>query len=126
MIEGTIAGLTGERFSKYLVVDLAEEVMEMHAAFNDPQKYSVHEARFRQIVARGAANSILDALLETLILNSGSSQLQRPQLSQDLRRFAEMHREIYRAIRSRNPIRAKILREQHLRETFRRSKVEED
>jgi GntR family transcriptional repressor for pyruvate dehydrogenase complex len=35
--------------------------------------------------------------------------------SRDLRESAEMHREIYRAIRTRNPLEARKAMEQHLR-----------
>jgi GntR family transcriptional repressor for pyruvate dehydrogenase complex len=34
--------------------------------------------------------------------------------AQDLKESAEMHREIYRAIRSHNPVQARIAMEQHL------------
>ena len=118
VIKGAISGLAAERSSKRFVAELAEEVAEMYAAFNDPQGYSIHEVRFHQIIARAAGNLILETLLETLAVDSHNSQLQRAQPSQDLRQSAEIHHEIYRAIRSRNPARAKMLMEQHLREAF--------
>jgi GntR family transcriptional repressor for pyruvate dehydrogenase complex len=117
VIEGAITGLAAERSSKRFVAELAEEVAEMYAASNNPEGYSIHELRFRQIIARAAGNPSLDALLETLAVNSHNSQLQRAQLSQDHRQSAKIHHEIYRAIRSRNPIRAKMLMEHYLRGT---------
>jgi GntR family transcriptional repressor for pyruvate dehydrogenase complex len=86
----------------------------MYAAINDPQRYSHHDVRFHRTIARAAGNPILEALLETLAANiyRGSYLAQPPH---GLRQSAEMHHEIYRAIRSRNPIRAKLLMEQHLR-----------
>jgi GntR family transcriptional repressor for pyruvate dehydrogenase complex len=118
VIEGAIAGLAAERSSNRYMTELADEVVEMYAAFNDPQKYSVHDVRFHRIISRAAGNPILDALLETLAVNFHNSQPQQAQPSQDLRQSAEMHHEIYRAVRSRNPIRAKNLMERHLREHF--------
>jgi GntR family transcriptional repressor for pyruvate dehydrogenase complex len=117
VIEGAIAGLAAERSSNRYMTELAEEV-EMHAAFNDPQKYSVHDVRFHRIISRAAGNPILDALLVTLAVNLHNSQPLQAQPSQDLRQSAEMRHEIYRAVRSRNPIRAKNLIERHLPENF--------
>ena len=59
VIEGAITGLAAERSSKRFVAELAEEVAEMYAAFNDPQRYSIHEVRFHHIIARAAGNPIL-------------------------------------------------------------------
>jgi GntR family transcriptional repressor for pyruvate dehydrogenase complex len=115
VIEGTIAGLAAERSSHRCVTELAEEVAEMYTALNDPPKYSIHDVRFHRTIARAAGNPVLDALLETLTVNFHDGQ---PQLLQDLRQLTEMHREIFRAIRSRDPIQAKILMEEHLRGTF--------
>jgi len=118
VIEGTIAGLAAERSSHRYVAELAEEVAEMYTALNDPPKYSILDVRFHRTIAQAAGNPILDALLETLTVNFHDGQPQRAPPSQDLRQFTEMHREIFRAIRSRNPIRAKILMERHLRGAF--------
>ncbi len=118
VIEGTIAGLAAERCPNRAVAELAEEIAEMYAALNDPPEYSIHDVRFHRTIARAAGNPILDALLETLTVNFHDGQPQRTQPSQDLRQFTEMHHEIFRAIRSRNPIRARTLMEEHLRGTF--------
>jgi GntR family transcriptional regulator, transcriptional repressor for pyruvate dehydrogenase complex len=117
VIEGTIAGLAAERPASKFVAELAEEVAEMYAAINDPPRYSHHDVRFHRTIARAAGNAILDALLETLAANIHSRSY-RSQPSDALRQSTEMHHEIYRAIRSRNPIRAKLLMEQHLRGTL--------
>jgi GntR family transcriptional regulator, transcriptional repressor for pyruvate dehydrogenase complex len=118
VIQGTLAGLAAERSSKRYLAQLAEELAEMYAALNDPEKYSIHGARFHRTIGRAAGNAILDALLETLAANIYNSRPYRAQPSQDLRQSAKTHHEIYRAIRSRNPIRAKLLMEQHLRGTL--------
>jgi GntR family transcriptional repressor for pyruvate dehydrogenase complex len=114
VIQGTLAGLAAERSTTRYMAELAEEVAGMHAALNDPQRYSIHDVRFHRIIARAAGNAILDALLETLTANVDASRLHRDLSSEKLRQSAETHHEIYRAIRSRNPIRAKLLMEQHL------------
>lgn len=117
VIEGTIAGLAAERPASKFLAALAEEVAEMYAAINDPQRYSHHDVRFHRTIAQAAGNAILEALLETLAANIYSRSC-RAHPSHDLRQSAEVHHEIYRAIRSRNPIRAKLLMERHLRGGF--------
>jgi GntR family transcriptional repressor for pyruvate dehydrogenase complex len=112
LIEGTVVGLAAERSTSKHLAELAEEVAEMYGAVNDPGRYSVHDARFRRAIARAAGNAILVALFETLTANLGDCRPLRPQSPPSLRQDVEVHREIYRAIRSKNPSRAKILMQQ--------------
>jgi GntR family transcriptional regulator, transcriptional repressor for pyruvate dehydrogenase complex len=115
LIEEAIVGLAAERSTSKHLAELAEEVAEMYGALSDPGKYFIHDVRFHRTIARAAGNAILDALLETLTANVYDSRpLRSPR---NLRQVAEVHREIYRAIRSRNPSRAKILMQQLSRGT---------
>jgi GntR family transcriptional regulator, transcriptional repressor for pyruvate dehydrogenase complex len=86
-------------------------------ALSDSGRYSIHMARFHRTIARAAGNAILDALLETLTANVYDSRPLRARSLRNLRQVAEVHRKIYRAIRSRNPSRAKILMQQLSRGT---------
>jgi FCD domain-containing protein len=106
-----------ERSTSKHLAELAEEVAEMYGTLNDPGRYSIHDVRFHRTIARAAGNAILDALLETRTANVYESRPVRPRSSRHLSQVAEVHREIYRAIRSRNPSRAKILMQQLSRET---------
>ncbi len=113
-IEASVAALAAERATGEHIAELAEEVAEMYAAIDDPQEYLIHDVRFHRTIARAAGNPILGALMETLTASLYDTRRMTVDNSHDLKESAEMHREIYRAIRSRNPSAAKAAMEQHL------------
>ena len=117
LIEEAVVGLAAERSTTKHLAELAEEVAEMYATLSDPGRYSIHDVRFHRTIARAAGNVILDALLETLTANVYDSKPLRARSPRNLRQVAEVHREIYRVIRSRNPSRAQILMQQLSRGT---------
>lgn len=114
VLESNVAALAAERATDEHLAELAEEVAEMYAALDDPQEYLIHDVRFHRTIARAAGNPILAALMETITANLYGNRIQTVALSQDLKESAEMHREIYRAIRSHNPAQARSTMEQHL------------
>jgi GntR family transcriptional repressor for pyruvate dehydrogenase complex len=114
VIEASVASLAAERASDEHVAELAEEVAEMYASLTDPHEYLIHDIRFHRTIARAAGNPILGALMETITSNLYDTRRLTVANSQDLKESAEMHREIYRAIRSHNPPQAKRSMEQHL------------
>jgi GntR family transcriptional repressor for pyruvate dehydrogenase complex len=115
VIEASVASLAAERASDEHIAELAEEVAEMYAALADPQEYLIHDIRFHRTIARAAGNPILGALMETITANLYDGRRRTVQNSLDLKQSAEMHREIYRAIRSRNPEAARRTMQQHLK-----------
>ena len=114
VIEASVAGLAAERATGDHIAELAEEVAEMYASMDDPQEYLIHDIRFHRTIAKAAGNPILGALMETITANLYDSRRATAHNSSDLKESAEMHREIYRAIRSRNPEAARKTMEQHL------------
>ena len=113
-IEASVAALAAERATNDQLAELAEEVAEMYASMDDPQQYLIHDIRFHRTIARASGNPILGALMETITANLYETRRATVGNSVDLKESAEMHREIYRAIRSRNPENAKRAMEQHL------------
>jgi GntR family transcriptional regulator, transcriptional repressor for pyruvate dehydrogenase complex len=116
VIEANVASLAAERATDEHIAELAEEVAEMYAALDDPQEYLIHDVRFHRTIARASGNPILGALMETITANLYDNRRLTAGHSQSLKQSAEMHREIFRAIRSRNPIQARRTMEQHLNE----------
>ena len=114
VIESSVASLAAERATDEHVAELAEEVAEMYASLDDPHEYLIHDVRFHRTIARAAGNPILAALMETISSNLYDTRRLTVANSQDLKESAEMHREIYRAIRSHNPPQAELSMEQHL------------
>ena len=115
VLESNIAALAAERATDEHIAELAEEVAEMYAALDDPQEYLIHDVRFHRTIARAAQNPILAALMETITANMYDSRHITVEHSTDLKESAEMHREIYRAIRTHNPAQARHTMESHLK-----------
>jgi GntR family transcriptional repressor for pyruvate dehydrogenase complex len=114
VLEASVASLAAERATDEHIAELAEEVAEMYASLSDPHEYLIHDVRFHRTIARAAGNPILAALMETITANLYDGRRLTVENSRDLKQSAEMHREIYRAIRSHNPPQAKLTMEQHL------------
>ena len=114
VIESNVAALAAERATDEHIAELAEEVAEMYAALGDPQEYLIHDVRFHRTIARASGNPILGALMETITANLYEYRSKTVVNAVDLKESAEMHREIYRAIRSHNPAQARHTMEKHL------------
>jgi GntR family transcriptional regulator, transcriptional repressor for pyruvate dehydrogenase complex len=115
ILEGSLAALAAERGGDEHFTILSEEVAEMYATFDEPQEYLIHDVRFHRAIAEAAGNPILAVLMETVATAIYDERRKTVEQSVDLRRSAEMHRAIYRAIRARDPIAARKTMEQHLR-----------
>ncbi len=113
-LEASVAALAAERATNDHLAELAEEVAEMYASMDDPQEYLIHDVRFHRTIARASGNPILGALMETITANLYETRRATVDNSSDMKESAEMHRDIYRAIRSRNPEAARRAMEKHL------------
>ena len=114
VLESSIAALAAERATGEHIAELAEEVAEMYATLDDPREYLIHDIRFHRTVARAAGNPILAALMETITANLYDRRSKTVENALDLKQSTELHREIYRAIRSHNPAQARLSMEKHL------------
>jgi GntR family transcriptional repressor for pyruvate dehydrogenase complex len=114
ILESQVAALAAERGKEEHHALLSEQVAEMFAAMNSPVDYLIHDILFHRIISQASGNPILAALIETITSALYDKRRKTVERSIDLRESAEMHREIYRAIRSHKPIEARKLMEQHL------------
>lgn len=113
-IEMAMAGLAAERATGDQMASMAEEIAGMYASLEDPEQYLVHDMHFHQNVAAASGNRILTALMNmvaTILLDVRSKTVKR---AKDLKESAEMHRQIYRAIRLHNPEAARNAMRDHL------------
>lgn len=115
IVESNIAALAAERGKEEHHAALAEEVAEMFAVMDDPSQYLIHDVLFHRIISKAAGNPILAAVVETITSALYDKRRRTVERSIDTRESAEMHREIYKAIRSHKPQEARRLMEQHLR-----------
>ncbi|MEI9968392.1 MAG: FCD domain-containing protein [Terracidiphilus sp.] len=110
-----LAALAAERGKQEQFSALAEEVADMFASMSTPAEYLIHDLMFHRIVSQASGNPILAAIIETITSALYDTRRKTVERSTDMRESAEMHREIYRAIRARKPKEAHNLMEQHLR-----------
>ncbi|MGC8548793.1 MAG: FadR/GntR family transcriptional regulator [Acidobacteriaceae bacterium] len=115
ILESHLAALAAERGKEEHHSALAEEVTEMYATFDKPGEYLIHDVSFHRIIARASGNPILAAVMETITSAMYDKRRKTVERSTDLRQSAELHREIYKAIRARKPEEASRLMEKHLR-----------
>ena len=115
ILESHVAALAAERSKEEHHAALAEEVAEMFAAIERPADYLIHDLAFHRIVAQASGNPILAAIIETITSALYDTRRKTVEQSIDIRESAEMHHELYRAIRARKPQEAHNLMEQHLR-----------
>ena len=115
ILESHLAAMAAERGREEHFTALAEEVTEMYATFHEPQEYLIHDMRFHRTIAEASGNPILAVLMETIMAALYDERRKTVERSRDLKQAAEIHREIYRAIRSRNAMEARAVMERHLK-----------
>jgi len=123
-LEMSIAGLAAERATSEQMTQMAEEVAGMYASLDEPEQYLVHDMRFHQIIAAASQNRILTALMNmvaTILFEYRSKTVKR---ATDLKESAEQHRNIYRAMRDRNPESARNAMRDHLIQTQKAQRME--
>jgi len=110
------AGLAAECATPDHIASLAEEVASLFASMDAPHRFLVHDINFHRIVAAASGNPIVAAVVE--MVSALYYQQRRATAEQasdrDLRDAAGAHREIYRAIRARDPEAARRLMNDHL------------
>src|SRR5262252_1494438 len=126
-LEMAIAGLAAERATGEQLASLAEEMAGMYASLELPEDYLIHDMRFHQMVAAASGNRILTALMNMVAATLFDVRRKTVRRAHDLKESAEMHREIYRAIRDRNAeeTRNKMRAHLMLAETAQRLEMEQ-
>lgn len=114
VLEVVLAELAAQKAKDEHLALIAEEVAEMYAALDDPQEYLVHDIRFHRAVAAAGGNQILSALMDMVSTTMYENRRATVERASDLRESAEMHRRIYRMIRTRKPKEAGALMKEHL------------
>src|ERR1044072_523369 len=113
-LEMAVAGLAAERATSDLLATMAEEVAEMFASLDDPEQFLIHDVRFHQTVAAASGNRILTSLMNMVATILFETRIKTIKRAKDLKESAEMHRQVYPAIRERNPEAAREAMREHL------------
>ena len=115
LLESSLAALAAERGREEHLTALAEEVTEMYATVDNPVEYLIHDVRFHRTIAQASGNPILAALMETITSALYDDRRKTVERTTSLKESADMHREIYRAIRTKNGSEARAVMERHLK-----------
>ncbi|MEO6655076.1 MAG: FadR/GntR family transcriptional regulator [Pyrinomonadaceae bacterium] len=124
-LEKSIAGMAAERATSEQMTLMAEEVTGMYASLGDPEQYLVHDMQFHQTIAAASNNRILTSLMNmvaTILFDARSKTVKR---ARDLKESAEQHHNIYRAMREHDPEAASRAMHDHLIETQKAQRLEE-
>jgi GntR family transcriptional repressor for pyruvate dehydrogenase complex len=114
ILESELAALAADRGKEQHLAAMSEEVAEMYATVDNPIEYLIHDVRFHRVIAQASGNPILAALMETITSALYDERRKTAERSRDLKQSADLHREIYRAIRSRDAGEARSVMERHL------------
>lgn len=114
VLEVGVAGLAAERAAAEHLTAIAEELTEMFAALDDPGAFLLHDVRFHRALASGCGNKVLAALVEMVAAQFYEQRRRTVGGARDLRESAELHRRIFRAVRSKDPEAARRAMTEHL------------
>ena len=113
-LEMAIAALAAERATGDQIAPIAEEITEMYTSLDQPEEFLIHDMRFHQLVAAASGNRILTALMNMVATILFDVRRRTVNCARDLKESAEMHRQIYRAIKDRDPAGARDAMHDHL------------
>jgi GntR family transcriptional repressor for pyruvate dehydrogenase complex len=114
IIESSLAALAAERGKEEHYAAMAEQVADMFASADNPTEFLKHDVLFHRFIAKASGNPILAAIIETITSAMYEERRKTVQRAHYLRDMAEMHREIFRAIRAHDPVHARKMMELHL------------
>lgn len=125
VLEVGAAGLAAERATGEQLATMAEEITEMFAALKDPQLFLVHDVAFHRAVAAASGNPTLATLVEMVSAILYARRRDTIERAHDFNEALELHRRIYRAIRSHKPDDAREAMRDHIVRAQRAFAIEE-
>lgn len=125
-LEMAIAGLAAERANGNHLASVAEELAGMYASIEAPEEYLIHDMRFHQTIAAASGNRILTALMNMIATILFDARRKTVRRAHDLKESAELHRQIYQALRSHNPEAACAAMHRHLLLAQKAQQLEEE
>ena len=114
ILEVGAAGLAAENATSEQIATLADEIAEMYASLNDPQEYLVHDIRFHRAVAEASNNPTLATLVEMVSAVMYERRRETIERAHDFSESLELHQQVYRAIRARQPEEARSAMREHI------------
>src|SRR6476660_6374501 len=125
VLEVGAAGLAAERATGEQLATMSEEIAEMFVALKDPQQFLLHDIAFHRAVAAASGNQTLATLVEMVSAVLYERRRDTIERAHDFNEALELHRRVYRAIRSRNPEEAREAMREHIVRAQRAFALEE-
>jgi len=125
ILEVGAAGFAAERATGDDLATMAEEIAEMYATLKDPQQFLVHDVAFHRAVAAASGNPTLATLVEMVSAILYERRRETIARAHDFNEAVELHRRVYRAIRSRKPDEAREAMRDHIMRAQRAFALEE-
>jgi len=114
VLEVGAAGLAAKHATSEQLATLADEIAEMYASLNDPQEYLVHDIRFHRAIADASGNPTLATLVEMVSAVMYERRRETIERAHDFGESLELHQQVYRAIRARQPEEARAAMREHI------------
>lgn len=116
ILEVAAAGLAAERATADQLATMAEEVASLFAALGEAQVFLVHDINFHRTVALASGNPMVASLVDMVsrIFYEQRRETAQRATDRNLRDAADMHRQIYQAIRARDVEAARLAMNEHL------------
>ena len=124
-LEVSIARMAAERATGEQLAPISDAVSGMFAACEDPQAFLIEDIRFHAAVGAASGNPILASVVGMISAMFYEQRRQTADRRRDLRPVAEMHWQIYQAIRDREAGRAAHLMSEHLIQAEKDQQAEE-
>jgi len=125
ILEVGAAGLAAEHATGEQLATLADEIAEMYANLNEPQQYLVHDICFHRAVAAASNNPTLVTLVEMVSAVMYERRRETIDRAHDFSESLELHQQVYRAIRARQPEEARAAMREHIVRAQRAFALEE-
>jgi GntR family transcriptional regulator, transcriptional repressor for pyruvate dehydrogenase complex len=113
-LEVGAAGLAAERATGEQLAAMSEEIAEMFVALKDPQQFLLHDITFHRAVAAASGNPTLATLVEMVSAILYERRRDTIERAHDFNEALDLHRRIYRAIRTRKPDEAREAMREHI------------
>src|SRR6266567_7598110 len=126
ILEVGAAGLAAQHATGEQLATLAEEIASMYATLNNPQEYLVHDIRFHRAVAAASGNPTLATLVEMVSAVMYERRRETIDRAHDFRESLDLHQQVYRAIRRRQPEEARAAMREHILSAQRAFALEEN
>jgi len=125
VLEVSAARMAAERSTGEAIAAIADQVTGMFATIDDPSAFLVHDIRFHRAVAAASGNPIVASLVEMVSAIFYERRRRTATRARDLRLTAQVHREIYHAIRDHDRAAAERLMFDHLAQAEQQQDAEE-